>query len=73
MVVNLEPCAHHGKQPPCTDAIIATKQRPDGAFDPERGIKRVVIGMRDPNPQAQGGIERLRQLGIEVTVGVLET
>lgn len=73
MVVNLEPCAHHGKQPPCTDAIIATKQRPDGTFDPERGIKRVVIGMRDPNPQAQGGIDRLRQVGIEVTVGVLET
>ncbi len=72
MVVTLEPCNHHGKQPPCTDAILATKQRPDGTLDPSRGIRRVVVGMRDPNPQAQGGIERLQQAGIEVTVGVLE-
>lgn len=72
MVVNLEPCNHYGKQPPCTDAILATKQRADGTLDPDRGIRRVVVGMRDPNPQAQGGIERLQRAGIEVTVGVLE-
>ncbi|GIV54696.1 MAG: riboflavin biosynthesis protein RibD [Candidatus Kapaibacterium sp.] len=72
LVVTLEPCAHHGKQPPCTDAIIATKRRPDGTLDPERGIRRVVIGMRDPNPAAGGGLEKLQQAGIEVTVGVRE-
>ena len=58
--VNLEPCNHYGKTPPCSIAIINS------------GIKRVVIGMRDPNKQASGGIERLKQAGIEVKVGVLE-
>ncbi len=72
MVVTLEPCAHHGKQPPCTDAIIETKRRSDGTLDPERGIRRVVIGMRDPNPAAGGGVEKLRDAGIEVIVGVRE-
>lgn len=61
LYVSLEPCAHHGKTPPCADLIIRT------------GIPRVVIGCRDPFPQVNGkGIERLRAAGIEVEVGVLE-
>lgn len=72
LVVTLEPCTHWGKQPPCTDAIIATKRLPDGRLDLKRGICRVVVGMRDPNPHAAGGIERLQQAGIEVVVGVRE-
>lgn len=58
--VTLEPCCHHGKQPPCTDAIIET------------GIRRVVVGSKDPNPLVAGkGIEILRKHGIEVTEHVL--
>lgn len=60
MYVTLEPCNHHGKTPPCTEAII------------EAGIGKVVVGMRDPNPVAAGGIEMLRENGIEVELGVLE-
>ncbi len=60
LYVNLEPCNHHGKTPPCSEAII------------ESGIGRVVIGMRDPNPVARGGVERLRDASIDVEVGVLE-
>ena len=53
--VTLEPCCHHGKQPPCTEAIVAA------------GIKRVVVGSRDPNPMVSGkGNEFLRNHGIEV-------
>jgi diaminohydroxyphosphoribosylaminopyrimidine deaminase/5-amino-6-(5-phosphoribosylamino)uracil reductase len=59
MVVTLEPCAHQGKQPPCTDAII------------QSGIRRVVAAMRDPNPVAAQGTERLREAGVEVEVGAL--
>jgi diaminohydroxyphosphoribosylaminopyrimidine deaminase/5-amino-6-(5-phosphoribosylamino)uracil reductase len=59
LVVTLEPCAHHGKQPPCTDAIIRS------------GVTRVVAAMRDPNPIAAGGSERLQAAGIEVEVGPL--
>lgn len=60
MYVTLEPCCHHGKQPPCTEAII------------EAGISKVVIGSFDPNPLVSGkGIGILRSHGIEVTENVL--
>lgn len=60
LYVNLEPCSHHGKTPPCADAIIAKE------------IKRVVIGTMDPNPLVAGnGIAKLRAAGIDVTYGVL--
>lgn len=52
----LEPCHHHGRTPPCTGAILAA------------GIARVVVGMRDPNPVAAGGLEALQTAGIAVQV-----
>lgn len=61
LYVSLEPCCHHGKTPPCTDLIISN------------GIKRVVVAMQDPFALVCGeGINRLRDNGIEVTVGVLK-
>lgn len=62
LYVTLEPCAHFGRTPPCTDAIIKSK------------IKEVIIGMIDPNPLNNGkGIEVLKKNGIKVQVGFLET
>lgn len=62
LYATLEPCNHEGKTPPCTDEIL------------NAGIKRVVIGCRDPNPKVTGGgLHRLEEAGIEVVVGVLET
>jgi diaminohydroxyphosphoribosylaminopyrimidine deaminase / 5-amino-6-(5-phosphoribosylamino)uracil reductase len=61
LYVSLEPCAHHGKTPPCTDLIIRYK------------IPRVIIGCRDPFKEVDGkGIEKLKAAGVEVVVGILE-
>ncbi|MEG2005108.1 MAG: bifunctional diaminohydroxyphosphoribosylaminopyrimidine deaminase/5-amino-6-(5-phosphoribosylamino)uracil reductase RibD [Bilophila sp.] len=60
LVVTLEPCNHQGKTPPCTEAILAA------------GIKHVVIGLTDPNPEATGGAARLAAAGVRVTTGVCE-
>tara|TARA_B100000965_G_C19579576_1_gene752910 strand:+ start:1184 stop:2278 length:1095 start_codon:yes stop_codon:yes gene_type:complete len=61
IVVTLEPCCHHGLTPPCTDALI------------KAGIKKVVIGMVDPDPRVSGsGISRLKDSGLEVIDGVLK-
>lgn len=59
LFVTLEPCAHTGKQPPCTDAIERA------------GIARVVAAVADPNPLARGGAEQLRAAGIAVEIGLL--
>lgn len=61
LYVNLEPCCHHGRTPPCTDSIL------------QSGIRRVVVGMVDPNPIVAGrGIAMLRDAGVDVEVGVEE-
>ncbi|MDI6703400.1 MAG: bifunctional diaminohydroxyphosphoribosylaminopyrimidine deaminase/5-amino-6-(5-phosphoribosylamino)uracil reductase RibD [bacterium] len=59
LYVNLEPCSHFGRTPPCTKKII------------EHGIKRVVVGLLDPNPKVSG-IKELKDAGIEVEIGVLK-
>ncbi len=61
LYVTLEPCNHYGRTPPCTEAVLAS------------GVRRVVIGQTDPNPEvAGGGAQRLREAGIQVEIGVLE-
>ncbi|MFQ5706241.1 MAG: bifunctional diaminohydroxyphosphoribosylaminopyrimidine deaminase/5-amino-6-(5-phosphoribosylamino)uracil reductase RibD, partial [bacterium] len=61
LYVNLEPCSHYGKQPPCVERIV------------QQGIERVVIGTRDPNPIVDGsGIRFLQEHGVQVQAGVLE-
>lgn len=58
LFLNLEPCCHHGKTPPCTRAIV------------EAGVERVVVGCRDPHEEAGGGLTELRKAGVRVGVGV---
>jgi diaminohydroxyphosphoribosylaminopyrimidine deaminase/5-amino-6-(5-phosphoribosylamino)uracil reductase len=61
LYLNLEPCTHYGKTPPCAPEVI------------EAGVKRAVIGMEDPNPLVKGkGIEILRRAGLDIEVGILE-
>ena len=61
LYINLEPCSHQGRTPPCADAVVAA------------GIQRVVAAMADPNPQVNGrGFEKLHAAGVKVEVGLLE-
>jgi len=59
--LTLEPCSHHGRTPPCADALV------------DAGVRRVVVAMQDPNPRVAGqGLERLRAAGIQVETGLLD-
>ena len=60
--ITLEPCCHHGRTPPCSEALIAA------------GVSRVVVAMDDPNPQVAGqGLAQLKEAGIEIESGVMQT
>lgn len=61
LYVTLEPCCHHGKTPPCSEAIV------------DAGVRRVVVGLRDPSPHVDGGgIRQLQDAGVDVSTGVAE-
>jgi diaminohydroxyphosphoribosylaminopyrimidine deaminase/5-amino-6-(5-phosphoribosylamino)uracil reductase len=60
LVVSLEPCNHHGRTPPCVPAIL------------EAGIRRVLVGTRDPNPASGRGLDALRDAGVEVAIAAEE-
>ncbi|HSB03558.1 MAG TPA: bifunctional diaminohydroxyphosphoribosylaminopyrimidine deaminase/5-amino-6-(5-phosphoribosylamino)uracil reductase RibD [Thermodesulfobacteriota bacterium] len=61
LYINLEPCIHYGRTPPCAPRVV------------EAQVKRVVLGIKDPNPQVKGrGIKQLREAGVDVQMGVLE-
>lgn len=61
LYVTLEPCCHHGKTPPCSEAVV------------DAGVRRVVVGLRDPSPHVDGGgIRQLQDAGVDVSTGVAE-